>query len=144
MDPIVIIVACVVGGLTAYLVPLWLIRSGRSPQLAAQREVSMVIKNGALPPNADVWSWRWRLVENRQTVARGRWPMLAAGLLMSLFALGNLADEGAGSLQTWVRVGLAAMALVSAFWMHRQVRRADTLLAAISPGHTGTPNFGAR
>ncbi|MEN0137134.1 MAG: hypothetical protein AAGC80_18435 [Rhodococcus sp. (in: high G+C Gram-positive bacteria)] len=143
MDPIIVIVGGATGALAAYVLPLWLIRSGRSPRLAAKREVSTAISNGALPPDADIWSWRPRLVENRQTVARGRWVMLAVGLLMAFVALANIADEG-GTLLTWVIVGWAVLSLVGALGMHRQVRRADSLLAAISAGPTETPNFGAR
>ena len=142
MDPIIVIVGGAVGALSAYVVPLWLIKSGRSPRLAAKREVSAAISNGALPPNADIWSWRTRLVESRQSVARGRWAMLAAGLLMSFVALATFSDEG-DSLLTWVYVWLAATLLAAAFGMHRQVKRADTLLVAISAGPTGTRSSGA-
>ena len=143
MDPTIVIVGGATGALTAYVLPLWLIRSGRGPRLAAKREVSTAIDTGALPPDADIWSWRPRLVESRQTVARGRWVMLAAGLLMSFVALAHAVGEG-GTLLTWVFVGSAALSLVGAFGMHRQVRRADSLLAAISAGPTARPNFGAR
>ncbi|PBC39751.1 hypothetical protein CJ179_31700 [Rhodococcus sp. ACS1] len=143
MDPIIVILSGVVGAVAAYVVPLWLIRSGRSPRLAAKREVSTAIDNGALPPNADIWSWRTRVVENRQSVARGSWAMLAAGVLMSFVALANFADEG-DSFLTWVFVWLAATLLAAAFGMHRQVKRADALLAAVTAGPTGTTNSGPR
>ncbi|MGW4333994.1 hypothetical protein ACWEK5_14350 [Rhodococcus koreensis] len=142
MDPIIVILGGVVGAVAAYVVPLWLIKSGRSPRLAAKREVSTAISNGALPPNADIWSWRTRLVENRRSVARGSWAMLAAGLLMSFVALANFADEGDFFL-TWVFMWLAATLLAAAFGMHRQVKRADALLTAVSAGATGTRNSGA-
>jgi hypothetical protein len=143
MDPIIVIVGGAVGAVAAYVVPLWLIRSGRSPRLAAKREVSTAISDGALPTNAEIGSWRTRLVENRQSITRGRWVMLAAGLIMSFVALTDFADEG-GSLLTWLFAGSAVLLLVDAFGMHRQVKRADALLAAIGEGPTEAPNFGAR
>ena len=142
MDPIIVIVGGAVGAVAAYVVPLWLIKSGRSPRLAAKREVSKAISNRSLPPNADIGSWPTRLIENRQSVARGRWVMLAAGLIMSFVTVTDFADEG-GSLLTWVFAGSAALLLVDAFGMHRQVKQADALLAAISAGPTGTRNSSA-
>lgn len=137
MDPIIVIVGGAVGAVAAYVVPRWLIKSGRSARLAAKSEVSTVISSGVLPSNADIRSWRTRLVENRQSVARGRWVMLAAGVIMSFVALTDFADEG-GSLLTWMFVGSAVLLLVDAFGMQRQVKRADALLAAFRPGPTGT------